>query len=221
MFDSGPHTEQPPPSYAEIGQPQQNDNALYVRIGDRLIFDFEKWRQGGHETGLLPQEAKMQAPAELKDRVSDGKWREWMAELDAAHSKGRSISELALLYFFPGCGLQYICCCLCCPISMSHSCDFLPWCLGDWHGGLRQWAENVSEYLESFGMHAKLVTYQPYWDAPRSKMYDQRVYRKNHKYEMSFLVISLSHEESEKLRGEDWNHGVRCTCLLGCKGRAV
>merc|ERR1719427_751714 len=93
--------------------------------------------------------------------------------------------------------------------------------MGDWYQALRTWQDTVNRELNSLGMHAKLVTYRPHWNAPRSKLYEERTRGKNHKYEMSFLVVSLTQEESEVLKEESWNHGVVCTCLLGCQGRCV
>ena len=69
-------------------------------------------------------------------------------------------------------------------------------------------------------MHAKLLTYKPYNNAPKSKLYGERTAGKNHDYEMSFLAIALTRAESEKLQKESWDHGVNDKCTSG-QGRCI
>lgn len=57
----------------------------------------------------------------------------------------------------------------------------------------------------------KFMTYKPY-NAPRSKLYTKRIDGKDQHYEMSFLVISFTAEESARLQMEHWAHGIEGNC---------
>lgn len=139
-------------------QPSAEDGEkMYTRVGDRIVFDYEKLVCGsscvscgtccGTEAGLHP-DAKDRVPTELREKgITDAKWAEWMHDLDAAQSLAKSLAQYGCMYFFPGGGLQYILCCLLCPLSMNHSCAVLPCCMGDWYEALRRWMDQVIAWV--------------------------------------------------------------------------
>ena len=203
-----------------ISTPDDQD-VMYVRIDDRLIFDFEKMACccGGQKG--LHADVKHHLPAELHAKgIPLGKWLEWMTDLDEIQNMVKSIAEYLCMYFIPFLSLQFLVCYLCCPLSMNHKCSFLPCCVGDWHQALREWLERVNEYLNVYGMHAKFLTYKPYCRAPRSKFYDERIHCQGKKYEMSFLAISVTSEATTILREESWDHGTGNCCISGI-GRVI
>ena len=192
-----------------------------VRINDRLIYDFEKVMCClGQHSGLQPQ-VKDQIPFELSEAgISTMQWYEWMSQLDEIQMDAPTLWGCFLMYCFPGFFIQSIICEVCCPISRNHCLSCLPCCYGDWYEALRNWMNKVNETLMEHGMHAKFLTYKPFSNAPKSKLYEQRIDGKDHNYEMSFLVIALNPDESKKLEEESWDHGVNDGCTSGI-GRSV
>ena len=80
---------------------------------------------------------------------------------------------------------------------------------------------NVNRTLNKNGFHAKFLTYRPPPDTPVSKNHTDRVKHKPESYyEMSFLVISLTVEDSEKLQKENWAHGTDHR-FVPCFGRNI
>ena len=66
--------------------------------------------------------------------------------------------------------------------------------------------------LSAYHMHLKLTTYKPYWNAPRSIRYAERIRCQDPaKYDMCFMEIAVTGEEAEILKEESWSHGVECT----------
>ena len=73
----------------------------------------------------------------------------------------------------------------------------------------------MNSVLNQHDMHVKLMTYKPWQKAPRSREHDSRIAGKDHNYEMSMMVISLTEDETEKLKMESWDHGVNDGCTSG------
>ena len=190
---------------------------LYVIVGERLIYDFEKHACcPGEHTGL-DLGVESQIPMELAQKgIGLQEWADWINELREVQKKTPTICGCMLMFCFPGFLLQAMLCALFCPISMAHPLKFLPCCYGDWHEGLDKWMQRVNKTLNKKEMHAKLLTYKPFTGAPKSKNYGNRTTGKEaDKYEMSFLAIALTKEESMKLQQESWDHGVNDKCTSG------
>ena len=190
---------------------------LYVIEGDRLIYDFEKVACcPGQHTGL-DYGVESQVPTELAEKgIELQEWASWVNELREAQKRSPTICGCLIMFCFPWGPIQACFCAMCCPISMAHPLKFLPCCYGDWYDGLRKWMLKVNSTLNTRDMHAKLVTYKPFAGAPRSRNFGNRTTGKEaDKYEMSFLVIALTKEESVKLRQESWDHGVNDNCTSG------
>ena len=190
---------------------------LYVKHGDRLIYDFEKVACcPGQPTGL-DYGVESQIPPELFQKgIGLQEWADWINELRDVQKVAPTICGCMLMFCFPGFFVQSILCATFCPISMAHPLKFLPCCYGDWYEGLRKWMLKVNISLNRKDMHAKLVTYKPFTGAPRSRNYGNRTAGKEaDKYEMSFLVIALTKAESIKLQQESWDHGVHDKCTSG------
>merc|ERR1719427_447071 len=101
--------------------------------------------------------------------------------------------------------------CLCamfCPISGNHCFKCLPCFYGDWYIGLQKWMDNVNAVLNTHDMHAKLMTYKPHQNAPKSRRHGERIAGKDVNYEMSMLEIGVTKEENLKIQQESWDHGV-------------
>ena len=194
----------------------EHKHDMAYKDGNRLIYDFEKvgccpWDR----PGLQPQ-VKDQLPWELEQKgITAHQWREWMMALMENQKRAPSVVGCLCIFCFPAGLVQSILCACLCPISMDQPLKCLPCFYGDWYVGLRQWQDNVNAVLNRHGMHVKLMTYKPHNRAPKSKMHANRVTGKDEKYEMSFMVISLTPEETEKLKYESWDHGVNDTCTSG------
>jgi len=182
---------------------------MYRRIANRLVFDFEKVACCPCQPTGLDEGVQSQLPTELaKAGVTFHQWQKWVEDLEKVQRKSPTISGCLCMFCFPGLFLQSILCAFLCPISANHPLKCLPCFYGDWYVGLKDWMDKVNMELNRLGMHAKLVTYKPYHKAPKSRNYGDRVAGKNHDYEMSFLIIALTHKESLKLQEESWDHGV-------------
>ena len=195
---------------------------LYHRSGDRLIYDFEKiavcW---GQQSGLN-LEVEDNIPQELLERgILPSDWSRWIRELRDTQTLSPTYSGLACICCFPGFLIQTLFCSLCCPISYNHPLTCLPCCYGDWHKSLEDWMRRVNRTLNRHGMHAKFLTHRPPPDTAISKNHTDRVKHKPKScYEMSFLVISLTVEESAKLQKENWAHGTDYW-FMPCLGRNI
>lgn len=75
--------------------------------------------------------------------------------------------------------------------------------------------DDVNSTLNRVDMHAKLITCKPFNNAQKSRLSGDRTSGKDHNYEMSFLVIALTKDESIKLQQESWDHGVNDKCTSG------
>lgn len=212
----------PPPFEENLPAQPEPAQDMAARIGDRLIYDFEKHACCRNTEVIgLPVRAKHVLAVELLQRdISRGEWYEWLEELEEIQSHSPTICCVLSTLCFPFSLAQCLFCVMCCPLSRRHPLDFLPCCFGDWHDALREWMLKVNRTLNSRGMHAKFITYKPFPTAPRSKLYDQRICEKNQDYEMSFLAISLTEAESRILREESWDHGVNDGCTSGI-GRVI
>ena len=186
------------------------------KVGNRLIYDFEKvaccpWQVVGLATGV-----EHQVPWELATKgITANQWRDWMLELMENQKRAPSIVGCLSMFCLPGFIPQSILCALFCPISMEHSFKWLPCCYGDWHAGLRKWQDDLNFVLNRYDMHIKLITYKPWQKAPKSKLHSFRIAGKNHDYEMSMMLISLTKDETEKLKMQSWHQGVNDTCTSG------
>jgi len=210
------------PSVIPIPEPcaPVNDvEKLYRRIGNRIIYDFEKVSCYPGQHNGLDFGVESQVPKEMADKgISLHQWAEWVSELQEIQRKAPTVCGCLLMFCFPGFLVQSILCAMFCPISMAHPFKFLPCCYGDWYDGLDKWMSKVNTVLNRKEMHAKLMTYKPYSGAPKSRNYGTRTAGKDPgNYEMSFLVIALNKQESLKLQSESWDHGVndRCTSGIG------
>ena len=189
---------------------------MAYKVGNRLIYDFEKiaccpWQLVGIDTRV-----KDQLPWELMAKgITTYQWRDWMLELMKIQKMATSIVGCLCIFCFPGFVPQSILCALFCPISMDHFFKWLPCCYGDWYVELRRWQNNVNFVLNQNDMHLKLITYKPWQKAPKSKLHGDRIAGKNHDYEMSMMVISLTEAETEKLKIQSWDQGVNDTCTSG------
>ena len=75
-----------------ISTPDDQD-LMYVRIDDRLIFDFEKMARCCGDQKGLHADVKHHLPAELHAKgIPPGKWLEWMTDLDEIQNKVKSIA---------------------------------------------------------------------------------------------------------------------------------
>lgn len=199
---------------------------LGIRVDDRLIYDFEKLGVNICEIGDgLHPHVKRQLPSELSEKgITQEEWYTWMHSLNEIQLLSPSESGLKLLYCFPGLCVQALCCSMFCPLSMNHCLSSLPVCYGNWYDELRNWMGRVNKTLNENGMHAKLMTYKPYTLAPKSKLYDVRLRHRSrdtiYSYEMTFLMIALTPEESKRLKFELWDHGVDDWSTAGI-GRCV
>ena len=182
---------------------------MVVKKGNRLIIDFEKVScYMFQETGLHPR-VKQNIPLEIESKgISAETWFKWMSQLDDIQKKSPSICGCLIMFTFPALFVQSYMCALLCPLSMDHMFSWLPCCYGDWYAALRRWMDDVNDTLNEIDMHAKLVTYKPFNNAPRSRFFGDRTAGKDHNYEISFLVIALTKAESLKLQQESWDHGV-------------
>ena len=88
-------------------------------------------------------------------------------------------------------------------------------CYGDWYVGLHKWQADVNSVLNHHNMHVKLMTYKPWQKAPKSMLHGSRIAGKDHNYEMSMMVISLTEDETQKLKMESWDQGVNDGCTSG------
>ena len=189
---------------------------MAYKVENRLIYDFEKvaccpWQVVGLATGV-----EHQLPWELATKgITANQWRDWMLELMENQKRAPSIVGCLSMFCLPGFIPQSILCVLFCPISMDHSFKWLPCCYGDWYAGLRKWQDDVNSVLNRNDMHVKLITYKPWQKAPNSKLHGNRIAGKNHDYEMSMMVISLTEDETEKLKMQSWDQGVNDTCTSG------
>lgn len=211
-------TTQPMPN----NQPVYNSaNDMSVRHGDRLLYDFEKISCCiGQVSGLDPK-VKNNIHYEINQKgVTLEEWREWMIDLEVIQRKATSVVGCLCIFCFPGGIVQAILCAMFCPVSSDHALSWLPCCYGDWYAALRKWMDKVNGKLNGLGMHAKLLTYKPFQSAPRSKKYNHRIVGKDHNYEMSFLAIAMTPQESRKLSDESWDHGVKDGCTSGI-GRSL
>ena len=140
-----------------------------------------------------------------------------MSKLDEIQKKASSICGCLIMFCFSGLFVQSALCALICPLSMDHMFSGLPCCYGDWYIALKNWMNDVNNVLNQADMHAKLVTYKPFNYAPRSALFEDRTGGKDQNYEMSFLIITLTKEESIKLQIESWGYGIndRCTSGIG------
>ena len=98
------------------------------------------------------------------------------------------------MFCMPGFIPKGILCALFCPISMDHFFSWLPCCYVDWYVGLHKWQAGVNSVLNHHNMHVKLMTYKPWRKAPKSMLHGSRIAGKDHKYEMSMMVISLTED---------------------------
>lgn len=194
---------------------------MAVRIGDRLIIDFEKLSCCMFEKSGLHPQVKHNIPTEIKSKeITPQIWMNWMSELDEIQQMAPSVCGCLMLFCVP-CGvMQSILCATLCPLSMNHQLSWLPCCYGDWYEALRQWMNELNASLSKIDMYAKFMTYKPYNNAPRSRLYTERIDGKDQHYEMSFLVISLTAEESVRLQMEHWAHGIESNCRADI-GRCV
>ena len=202
---------------------ENKDATVYVRIGDRLVFDYERLAcRCGQPSGIHP-DTKHQLPTELQEKgITANTWLQWLTELDDIQSTVRSQMEYLALGCFPGLWFQLLAMICCCPISRPNLCDWLPCCMGHWHQALHDWLEKINGPLGVHGMHAKFVTYRPIFDAPRSKFFEERTQGKNpREYEMSFLVISLTQSETNILQEESWDHMVSAKWCISLQGRVI
>jgi len=189
---------------------------LYIIKDNRLIIDFEKVSCLPCQTVGVDPRVFNNAPSPLKLKgITDPQWRKWMEDLMEVQKKAPSIVGCMTIFCFPGLLIQTILCACFCPTSASHVLDCLPCFYGDWHSALKAWMESVNKELNPIDMHAKLLTYKPHNSAPRSILYGDRTAGKNGDYEMSFLVIGLEKQASEKLMIESWDHGVNDGCTSG------
>lgn len=213
---ANPITQQPSNEAFGGGSSNGIQLTLHTIISNRLVIDFEKvsccpWEHVGLHDGV-----KGSMPQEIASKgISPQLWKEWMEKLQDIQKLAPSVAGCLCMFCFPGFLPQSILCAMFCPISSNHPFSFLPCCYGDWYDKLNKWQIKVNETLNRYEMHAKLMTYKPHNGAPRSKLYSQRVAGKDHNYEMSFLVIALTKEESEKLILESWDHGVNDKCTSG------
>jgi len=194
----------------------QHKNDLAYKDGNRLIYDFEKVACcPGQIVGLDPR-VKDELPWELESKgITKDQWRDWMVLLMDNQKLAPSIAGCLCMFCCPGLIPQSILCAMFCPISMNHCLKWLPCCYGDWYIGLRRWQDDVNYVLNQHDMHVKLMTYKPFQKAPKSKMHGSRIAGKDHNYEMSMMVISLTETETEKLKMESWDHGVNDGCTSG------
>ena len=186
------------------------------KVGNRLIYDFEKVSCCPWQTVGLDPKVQDQIPWELEGKgITKEQWRDWMTDLMKNQKKAPSIAGCLCMFCFPGAIPQSILCALFCPISMDHCLTCLPCFYGDWYVGMRKWQDKVNAVLNQHDMHVKLITYKPWQKAPMSKHHGNRVAGKDHNYEMSMMVISLTENETEKLKMESWDQGVHDTCTSG------
>ena len=134
-----------------------------VRIGDRLIIDFEKIACCPWEVVGLDSHCRDHIPRELSVKgISQDTWTEWCDELMQAQKKSSSIVGCLCIFCFPGFIPQCILCTIFCPISAAHCLTWLPCCYGDWYVTLGKWMRKVNRELNQKDMHAKLKTYKPF-----------------------------------------------------------
>ena len=134
-----------------------------IRIGDRLIIDFEKIACCPWQTVGLDKDCRNYIPEELRLKgITQDMWEEWCDKLMKHQKKATSIAGCLCLFCFPGFIPQCILCAIFCPISADHPLKFLPCCYGDWYVGLNKWQREVNRVLNPKDMHAKLRTYKPF-----------------------------------------------------------
>ena len=189
---------------------------MAYKVGNRLIYDFERVACCPCQVVGLATGVEHQIPWELAEKgITANQWHDWMLELMENQKKAPSIVGCLSMFCLPGFIPQFFLCLFFCPISMEHSFKWLPCCYGDWHAGLRKWQDDVNFVLNRNDMHVKLITYKPWQIAPKSKLHYRRIVGKNHDYEMSMMVISLTKAETEKLKMQSWNQGVNNTYISG------
>lgn len=204
-------------------EPARHPNDMAVRVGNRLYIDFEKMGNCFWDRVGLDENVKKHVPIELNSKgIVNSQWESWMKELNDdiqkfAPSTWGNLCVLCFPFLLP----QWYLFSVICPLSYDHPLSCLLCCHGDWHEKLRKWQKKVNETLNRHLMHAKLVTYKPYQNAPKSKLYSQRTISKNSEYEISYLVIALNKEESEKLIDESFAHGIRPNECMYDIGRAI
>ena len=194
----------------------QHKNDMAYKVGNRLVYDFEKVACcPGQVVGLDPA-VQDDLPWELEHRgITKEQWKDWMVRLMENQRKAPSIVGCLCMFCVPGGIAQSILCALFCPISMDHCLKGLPCFYGDWYVGMRKWQDEVNSVLNQHDMHLKLMTYKPWQKAPKSKLHGTRIAGKDNNYEMSMMVISLTDDETEILKLESWDHGVNDGCTSG------
>ena len=209
-----PVNQAPLPSPPSPDKKHKYDMAF--KNGNRLIYDFEKIACcPGHKVGLDPHVADA-LPWELQQKgITRTQWRDWMTALMENQKRAPSITGCLCMFCVPGFLPQSILCALFCPLSMEHSLACLPCCYGDWFAGMRKWQAEVNTVLNQHNMHLKLMTYKPWQKAPKSMLHGSRIAGKDDKYEMSMMVISLTEDETQKLKMESWDQGVHDSCTSG------
>jgi len=214
-----PANRLPPASIFTVSLPSREDiehkHDMAYKSGNRLIYDFEKVACCPFQiVGLDPKVAD-KLPWELEQKgITKEKWRDWMLQLMDNQKRAPSITGCLCMFCCPGGIVQSILCAMFCPLSMDHCFKWLPCCYGDWYVGMKQWYEEENSVLNQHDMHIKL-TYKPWQNAPYSKLHGTRIAGKDHNYEMSMMVISLTPDETEKLKIESWDHGVNDVCTSG------
>lgn len=188
-----------------VAVPQvRNDSA--ERIGDRLVYDFQKmsWCCGSQVVGLESQ-VKREIPVELvKIGVSSALWYAWIQELeDIQKSKAPSRCCIALSHSV----------CLCLPLFTNHCLTCLPCCFGAWQDSLRHWIDNVNLTLNESGMHAKFLTYVGASNTIPNSVIDKHRHDLNN--EISLLVIALTQRETDELQGQYFIRGRGPCCDSG------
>ena len=207
---------------AEVAHPSQvttdiqHKHDMAYKDGQRLIYDFEKVGCCPGEVVGIDPHVKDALPWELEQKgITKEQWHDWMIALMDNQKLAPSITGCLCMFCVPGFLAQSILCAMFCPISMDHCLKWLPCCYGDWYAGLRKWQNDVNSVLNHHDMHVKLMTYKPYQKAPKSRLHGSRIAGKDHNYEMSMMVISLTEEETERLKLESWDHGVNDGCTSG------
>jgi hypothetical protein len=215
-----PANRLPPASIFTVSFPERDDiehkHDMACKHGNRLIYDFEKVACCPFQVVGLDPKVADKLPWELEQKgITKEKWREWMLQLMENQKRAPSITGCLCMFCFPGGLAQSILCALFCPISMDHCFKWLPCCYGDWYAVMRAWQDEVNTVLNQHDMHIKLMTYKPWQKAPQSKLHGTRIAGKDHNYEMSMMVISLTSDETQKLKIESWDHGVNDGCTSG------
>ena len=166
-FESSPYVLDQPLGYDDPSKASISPGGLRldkaVRIGNRLVLDFEKHACLPCNVVGLDQDCKYYIPHELAEKgITASQWHEWCRDLDKVQRKSPSIYGCVCLFCFPAGLVQSILCAALCPISAHHCLDWLPCCYGDWHYGIARWQSKVNETLLAKSMMCKLKTYKPH-----------------------------------------------------------